>query len=413
MLASAGMPPWLERATRPALVTSALLVASLGTLLKLPLLHVGPQNVAFAVGGALLLARPGALAALRPQRDVLTLVALLLAWVAVAAAASPEPGIAWRYVPKSAAYALAFAGLLGAVRTRDEHAATARATLFFLAFLALGGVLEVLAPASPPFRLLRSSQSLTILPRIASFQPWPNAFGLAMVAGLGLAEGLRARGLLATRAAGACGALFLVQALQSGSRNAWAALALSLAWLLGRRALPGRRALAYAAGFVVAGVLLPVPAYQLGLRERAPVIEALVPPGALRDTSLADPLQSLSLRSHLWRASLPLVRARPWVGLGPGVFSETVAPRVVARPGLNTHNLALNLLVELGLVGLALAAGVLVAVGRGRGADGDVAEAPLVALLAGQFFDCFLYDPTSMLLLLLAAVWMRTPAPGA
>lgn len=80
------------------------------------------------------------------------------------------------------------------------------------------------------------------------------------------------------------------------------------------------------------------------------------------------------------------------------------------RVGLNTHCLPLNLAVDLGLPGLALAAFV-VAVLRPRRWLGLPAGAALAALFAGQVVDCFLYEPVTLLVMMACAASVAAPRP--
>ena len=61
-----------------------------------------------------------------------------------------------------------------------------------------------------------------------------------------------------------------------------------------------------------------------------------------------------------------MIAQHPLSGLGPEVFATTIGPRITGQHGINTHNLALNLATDVGLVGLGL----------------------------GQIVDCFTYDYT-------------------
>ena len=64
---------------------------------------------------------------------------------------------------------------------------------------------------------------------------------------------------------------------------------------------------------------------------------------------------------------------------------------------MNTHCLPLNLLVELGVVGLLLAIGLLF-LGRPR-VRFPPAEILVGGLLLGQVIDCFLFEPTTMVVM--------------
>lgn len=396
------LPRSPDRPAAEALAASALLLSTVAVELKLPVLHVGPQNLVVPLAGLALLALDPARAraALVRRRFLLVVGLCLAAWTAVCALAGelPVPGLG--YAVRVLVYGLGFAGLAALASTREGHARLTRLLLGFLLLLAVGGLLETAFPASALFRLLRNPLSFTILPRVASFQSWPTAFGLAMAAATLLSAGLHARGRLGSRAGLLLTTLFVTQVAQSGTRNAWATLVVGLGLAMVRGLLSPRRAIGVGAILLLACVTLPVPSWQLGLRERAPVVAKLVPKGALEVASLAPPRQSLSQRSQLWRAAVAGIRAHPWMGLGPGVFSARVAPHILERPGMNTHNLALNLLVELGVPGLALVVAGLFLAWRLAPPGPTPAGILVAAFLVGQIFDCLLYDAISLALML-------------
>ena len=47
-------------------------------------------------------------------------------------------------------------------------------------------------PDAGLFRLFRTERSLSIQPRVSSILPWPNPYGVLMVAGVALSEGMAA-----------------------------------------------------------------------------------------------------------------------------------------------------------------------------------------------------------------------------
>lgn len=393
-----------------AALLALLLAATLTNECKLPMLGIGWPNLALPGLGVLLLGcMPDARDALRRRRWPLLAAAVLLAWALVASALSPYPGTALHFWVKSLLHVPLLAACLAWMADAARARQAARVLLGFLVVLALFGLLESLWPAAAPFRALRSAGSLSIQPRVAGLLPWPNQYGILMVLAFVLACELRARDALSGRLAAGVGLLVLSQVAQSGSRNAWVVQVAAFALLVLRRRLRGWQAGTWPAVFALLLVLLPVSALQLGLGARHPLAAALLP-ARYSGHALADPLQSLSLRSKLWRGAVAELRARPLTGLGPGGFGTHVAPRLLARYGLNTHNLALELAVALGLVGLALAGLALVTLWRpGPGPAGPaLTELAWVLLLMSQGADCFVYDPTCVTVGLLLAGGVAT-----
>lgn len=392
-----------------------LLASTLTNECKLPLLGVGWPNLTLPLFGLLLLTRiPGALGVLRRERPAPMLAALaLLGWSLVASLLSPYPETALRFWVKGALHLPLLAACLAWMADVTRARQAARVLLAFLVVLALFGVLETAWPSGAPFRALRSAGSLSIEPRVAGLLPWPNQYGVLMALGVALANELRARGLLARTTCALVTLLLLAQVAQSGSRNAYVLLVLALVLLAWRGRLRWGRAAVWTATFGLCLVLLPVPALQLGLGVHAPLAKTLLPE-RYRSHALADPLQSLSLRSKLWRAAATEVRARPLTGLGPGVFGTHVSPQLLERYGLNTHNLALEIATALGCVGLALALVAGLALwwprghARGRPQASALTELPWLLLLLGQGVDCFVYDPSCVAVGLLLAAGVAT-----
>ena len=389
-----------------------LLLASVASAFQVPFLGVGLPNLVFPLASLalLVLARRELGGLLRRHALLLSAVGALLAWTAVSAIASPKPETAVRLAVKSALYAVTFAALLVRFAEKERAKRSLGALLVFLVVLALLGVAESFFPESALYWLFRDGRSLSILPRISSILPWPNPYGVLMAAGVALSEGMAAARLVTRRMALFASLLFLSQVAQSGSRNAWGVAALVLV-VVAVRAFRNRASIRSAglAAFFVAGLfLLPVAAFQLRIERASPVARALLPNKYVGSTSLADPLLSLSLRGQIWRLAGTCIRHQPVLGLGPGVFTRYATPAIMKRVGLNTHNLPLNLAVDIGLPGLAFGVLVLVALHPAQWL-GRPAGGALAAILAGQVIDCFLYEPATLLVMMACAASVASP----
>jgi tetratricopeptide (TPR) repeat protein len=187
--------------------------------------------------------------------------------------------------------------------------------------------------------------------------------------------------------------------LLSGSRSAWLAIAAAslvlVAPLVRQLRLPERWALRHAAiGAVAAG----------GLAVAALFI-------APRLTAIG----SLVYRGYLWRDTLAAWSANPIFGIGPGTMPfarQAAAPDLtfpVRQP--HSHDLALGVLGDAGLLGLLLAAALLVGFvllagpWRSRSNAGRAAFATLAGFtVAGLFEDLTFLPNFNLLVVLLAAV---------
>ena len=394
-----------------------LLVASVASAVRVPYLDGGLPNLALPIASVALVlsVRPAPRPFLRRHGSLLAAVGALVAWTWLSAAASPRPDTALRMALKSTLYAGAFVAFV--VRFEDERrsARSQRAILVFLAGLALLGVVESALPDAGLFRLFRTERSLSIQPRVSSILPWPNPYGVLMVAGVALSEGMAAAKLLTARTSLLASLLFLTQVAQSGSRNAWGVAALLLVAVCVRasRERRGGRPALLAAFFAAGLVLLPVAAYQLRIERSSPVARALLPDRYVGTSSLADPMLSLSLRGRIWRLAFVCVSYQPFLGLGPGVFTKLATPTVMeGRTGFNAHNLPLELAVDVGIPGLLLGLLALAALRPARWLSRPAGTA-VAALLAGQLLDCFLYEPATMIVMLALAASLAVPRDGA
>lgn len=234
----------------------------------------------------------------------------------------------------------------------------------------------------------------------------PTGLGTTLVLGGVLQLGLAFRSKGWERASWlACGLLSLVGIAVTGSRaslGGWVVGAAYLTWQE-LRARPRRMAAALAGGAAV--VVLA---------------GALVPPfaGRVRDT-VSDVSR---FRLVVWRTSLGMIAARPLLGTGFGTF-QTAYDRVKpaqAMPEPFAYDLALNIAVETGFLGLLAALWVASTAVRGwtkqgeraRAGPGDGAGAPgagwfraiVPALWIGLFVDQ-LADNTLFSISTSAALW--------
>jgi O-antigen ligase len=207
--------------------------------------------------------------------------------------------------------------------------------------------------------------------------------------------------------AGQLACLALTQA-----RGAWVGLGVAvvtglLAWAAAARdrrpALAALGLTALAVGFVT---LLNLPGGPLAPLTHLPGLDRLA-------TLTRTDAGSTAARLTTWRATLPLVAARPWLGYGPEtmrtVFTRVFPPQLVYYEGRHVtvdraHNLWLDLGMSAGLAGVAAFAALLVGCGRlawrGLRETSDrrecVAWVALAAAIAGHLADLhFSFDLTA------------------
>ncbi len=392
--------------------TGLALAGSLFQLAKIPGLGVGWSNILVPLGGIglMIVHRETLIPLLEKYRALVLLTVALGLWGLIAAFAGWDPLHSLRWLIKAGGWTLVFVGAAAASREENHARALLRTLWLFLILLALGGIMESVLPDHPLLRLFRTEDSLSIQPRIASALGWPNQFGLIMAAGLFLNEYLGAA-CIVNRWVVALARIFLItQMAQSGSRNAYLTFAIVLIIAVATKSLQWKRGVTVAVIFAAAVVLLPVASLQAGLGKV--YVPRLEPKLEGRTWELSDRGQTFSLRSKLWREAAAEIAKDPLTGIGPDVFETQVGPRVMHRTGFNAHNLPLQITVETGFIGLALALAWAVAL-VSRRTPHSAAALPLTVLAVGQLLDCFVHDPPTMVIgaLLCGALLGESPKP--
>ncbi|MFB3854694.1 MAG: O-antigen ligase family protein [Vicinamibacterales bacterium] len=168
---------------------------------------------------------------------------------------------------------------------------------------------------------------------------------------LGVLACLGASATMATTAIGRSGTfraasavlatLFCAAALVLYSRLAWVTIALVAAWLAAVAFLRWRKA-----------ALMLLVAALCGLFLVAAVSSRLVSRYAASLFEVWDSPQ-LSMRMHGWSAALSMLSDNPFLGVGPGNYSEAYPKYSTHRDPTHAYNMVLHVGAELGLVGLA------------------------------------------------------------
>lgn len=152
--------------------------------------------------------------------------------------------------------------------------------------------------------------------------------------------------------------VFAIAVVFNQSRSSWLAAALvlppglALAAYLHRRR--GRLRFGLRLGLALAvligaGAYLGTDVIQERLGHERKTIEAI------KEGDLANvPASSIGSRVHMWRGALEYIQERPVFGWGPGTSRMLIRQLPGIKPLPHFHNLYLNLLVEVGVMGLAL-----------------------------------------------------------
>lgn len=383
---------------RKALLLYLMFAASFLVEVRLPWIAISAANLAVPACAAALLwsARSSAATAVRRHRRLLLALGAFYLWTAIAAATSEFPTMSTWYVLKYSTHVFVFFALLITVQRPGAVWPALTAAYVSLILLAALGLLEYLWPRAEVLAIFRK-QSL-VYPRISSLFIWPNQFAVLMAAALGLGASLRRAGRISATLSYAAAAILLLVLAISGSRNGWLLLCLLLVLLPVCRLATWRQSGALAAAFALMLVYFPVSTAQLGLQgvRGLPLMQHLT---EVRDWDVpgtSSPRETIAPRFALWSAALAEIGRHPIRGIGPEVFSITIGPKIVNQSSINAHNLFLNIGAETGLVGLGLFLLYLALLLRAGDMTCWPTSIPLLVVIAGQLFDCFIYDHAFM-----------------
>jgi hypothetical protein len=154
--------------------------------------------------------------------------------------------------------------------------------------------------------------------------------------------------------------------------------------------------------FVFCILFFPVSTHQLGIRGskvvplekhlRGKTLKVVVK--KLTSPAFFTPRETSTSRIVLWKAALGEIRKRPITGLGIEVFEKIIGKRIRKEEGYHTHNLFLNILVELGIPGLLLFLIFIYSLLKRADFYRPIIGIPLIMILAAQQFDFFMHDFT-------------------
>jgi hypothetical protein len=360
---------------------------------------------------ALLLVVPAGLvvlvrAAVRGDRAAAVLMALVV-WTFVAAAVQPDPLVRMFGMIGSESSVLVHLGVAACWALGRELGPAGRRALPVVVIAALGANL-VVALAQLLLGVQNGPLSMSGGSRPQGLTSNPVYFGALMAAGCVLVAGLRPTGrhraaALAAQVAGV--ALFAMGASISGTRSALPIV------VVGVIALAWRRRTRASAGLVGAAVV----GTALGA-----LVQAVAPTSGGSSVSTAGRLGDagafvsggLGWRVEGWTMGLASLAEKPFTGWGPGAFRFAVQTRIdetaaQATARFDAHNVFIELVVTLGVIGTLLAAVWVVLAGvRARG---------LLALVAVLMVSSWLLQPIGLATFPLAALLLgaATPPPVA
>jgi O-antigen ligase len=288
--------------------------------------------------------------------------------------------------------------------------------LRFLLLLALFGIVEYFSHDLMFFHLVRSSASLQYYPRISSIMQGPNQFGVLMSIGVLLALILYRKKAISTIEFYFSILLFIMMISLAASRNGWLVFLSGVSFALLYRIIKLRGAIFIVSLLSFFILFFPVPTKQLGVRESSvfPLINLLsektikgkglvtaekeFTPSFYKEVITSylgiTPIDTMRSRFLLWKAAINEIIKKPITGVGIQVFEKHIAVQLLKQRGLNTHNLILNILVELGIPGLLLVLILTYSLLKRTDLYSPIIGIPVIMIFSAQIFDFFIYDFT-------------------
>ena len=377
---------------------------------------------------------------------VIGVFVILYLWCWISAFLSPYKHIALKFTLKYTSYFILFFAFL--VSTYDSPQKQIhfqlKTVIYFLCFLAFMGIIEYFFPHAQLFYLLKikkfylisssmqNPNPFGVLMRISSLMQNPNPFGVLMSIGAILSIILQKKGIINKWELPFLIPLFIINIAFSASRNSWMVFILGLFLLHIYKVINPTKALLLILLWLGCVLYSPVSTHKIGIKsnlfplakwmENLKVektkkgknsakknernhIETIKKAKKQEEKMLFNNLSLNNLipkqvysspgRIELWKKAFIEFKNRPFIGIGIRIFDEVKAQEVWMQ-GYNTHDLFLNILVELGLVGFCISLWLGYLVLKRINFKDPLWAVPIILILAGQVVDCFLYDFTFM-----------------
>lgn len=387
-----------ESSLRASRIVFVLLLCSslLIYYLKLPCIGYGVYNLLLPLCAVLLAAfnLRQFKKTFRYHRQALFFLFLLYIWMWVSALFSDFQGIALKYSVKYSIHFIVLVCFLILTYKKEEPFSYYRCILRFLLLLAVFGIVEYFFHDLWLFTLLRSPHSLDVYPRISSLMQWPNQLGILLSVGMLLGLMLHKEKSIAALEC-YCGIfLFTIVIALAGSRNSWLLLSLGifLAWLY--KVISFKKGIFLIGFFGFCIFFFPISINQLGIRHSHVVPLMNLLGGESKLLSFPTPIETIKSRTLLWKAAIPEIIKKPITGMGIQVYGKVIGKRILGDEGYHTHNLFLNILVELGIPGLLLFLIFVYCLLKRADLYRPIIGIPLIMIFAAQMVDFFMHDFT-------------------
>ena len=368
-----------------------LLISSLLVLIKIPILNLSIHNFLLPLWSVLLILLNYDYRLIAKQLKPLLFLTILSAWCIITSLFSDYQSTALVQTLKYLNYPLILIALLLAIGKTRNKLVYYKIVILFLNLIGILGIVEYFYPQLKLLDLLKTE---IFYPRITSILQNPNSFGVLMAIAAIITVILYKQKHLNTWQLLLQESIFITTTSLSGSRNSWLVLIFGLGLLLYFRLISYKLVGLMAVTFILSIWFLPVSKYRVGFSDLSTIsnfslIKLTDKPLELQ---LPDPQGTAFSRLLLWQRAIQEVKQRPITGLGMGVFSEHISSQVFGKSGFNTHNLLLDISVDLGLPGLLIVVVGIAKLWQKVVRTNPLVIIPLILLLIAQLVDFFLYD---------------------
>lgn len=372
-----------------------LLLLSLFSLqIKLPIMNCAIHNFLIpSFSLALIIAnREKIRETMNYHRLALIFFAFFYIWIWISALSSEFMETAIKYNVKYSPYFIVFIAFLILTYKNPDKFKYLRIILWLFMFLAIFGIVEFFHPNFWLFKLFRSPEPSGFYPRISSFMKYPNQYGVIMSLGVILGVSLYKKREIKASEFYVSFFLFAINSVLAGSRNGWLIFIVGLPILLVYK-LMNIRTLLLVLPFWIITLLLFSNAVLHTLHLDKKILiwgsdEIKVLNRKVVDSTTLE--ASMSGRVQIWKAAIKESFKKPITGMGIEVFGKHVGFKAVGFAVYHTHNIILNILIELGAVGLILFLGFVYNLLKKAKLSEPIFPISILSLFIAQTFDYFL-----------------------
>lgn len=384
-----------------------LLFSSLLSRLKIPYTNLSVNYLFFSLLALILfiLNFNSFNKAILDNKKTLVLLGILYIWIWLCALFSNFPSTAVKYTAISSIYFVLFIVFLGITYKNKDKLSYWILAFRLLIFIAVLGIIQFFYPGLLLFKVLTYKLD-SFYPRISSLMQWPNQFAVVMVIGVSLAIILYKNRAIAKLEFYLSLVLFLADISIAVSRNGWLMLFLVICLLWIYRKIKIKETIIIMCIWIFCMLFFPVPTYRLGIKNSNvfPLMNTIIHIGGVEpEITIKNPTVKVAAvasdpsdRINLAKEAIGYIIKRPFTGVGLGVFAEHIqSSHSWGGKGVHTHNLVLNILVELGIPGFILSLTFLWSLLKKAKLNKAIISIPVIIIFASQITDYFmLHDST-------------------